>query len=224
MKKYIIILFLFVSIAPSYGQSDQICRDLANQSLFFRTHKDSIPNLYEINGGVAVVGNDSINLKQAIGLSFEKSRFYEGKLKTYLLYTGKPNGFYTVLEFCYDRLFCIGFYSDRSYYLSNFKLEIERHFGRKGERSHRITTDSTVTFSDRRVTYGERYSDYYIYGIDKSVKYSYSEDLIKGTGDFLLIDKKVDELIPSWCGTCNNRNTWEKLKTYLDKESRSNNH
>jgi hypothetical protein len=196
-------------------------RNLTNYPLEFLTHKDSIPNLYEVKNGIVVVGKDTINLKDSVGLYFETSEFYPDRIKTYLLYPGNyRKGLYTTLDFCYDRLFQINMYSNKSYFLSNFKLELQRHFKNKGEAHYRYTKDSTVNYGRNTVFYGNRYSDYILYGSNKTMTYQYREDLIKGYGYLILADKKVTDLIPTWCANCNGGRTWEKLKEYIDKNLR----
>jgi|GEM_PF-4347180 len=222
MTRYLtfIILFLFTSLT-SFGQNIWMTRNLTNSPLQFLTHKDSIPNLYEVKNGIVIVDKDTINLKDSIGLYFETSEFYRDKIKTYLLYTGNyRKGLYTTLDFCYDKLFQINMYSNKSYFLSNFKLELQRHFKNKGEANYTITRDSTVNYGHTIVSYGERYSDYNLYGSNKIMTYQYKEDLIKGCGYLVLADRKVTDLIPSWCGNCNRGRTWKKLKAYIDKNIR----
>ncbi|MFN6945475.1 MAG: hypothetical protein ACK4ND_11045 [Cytophagaceae bacterium] len=221
MVKHLVYIFLFFSITLScFGQDAWMTRNLTNSSLTFLTHKDSISNLYEIKNGLAVIIKDTINLKDSVDLYFELSEFYRDKVKTYLLYTGDyQKGLYTTLDFCYDRLIQINMYSNTSYFLSNFKLELQRNFKNKGKGYYTVSKDSTVNYGNTIVSYGERYSDYNRYGSNKRVAYQYQEDLIKETGYLVLADKKVNTLIPSWCGSCNGKKTWKKLKAYLDKNA-----
>lgn len=222
MKLKIIFFVLFKTYSIiALGQADWITRNLTGQELTFLTHKDSISNLYKINNGIVIIGNDTINLINSVTLYFEFSEFYQDKIKTYLLYNENnyKKGLYTTLDFYKDRLIEINMFTTNPYYLSNFKIEINRHFKKNQNRYGTLTNDSIVRYENMIVTYGQKYSDLNYYGTNKNLEFEYYEDLIKGNGHFFLADKKVSKLIPMWCATCNQRKTWEKLNKYIDKKS-----
>lgn len=207
--------------STSFAQNEWMTRDLTNYPFAFLTHRDSIPALYEVKNGIVVIEKDTINLKDSILLYFETREFYGDKIKTYLFYPSNyPKGLYTTLNFCFDRLIQINMYTNKSYYLTNFKIELNRNFKGVSDGGGSATTDSIVNYGDRIVSYGQRYTDYTLYGSNKFVSYQFREDVVKGVGYLILYDKKVSDLMPSWCGTCNGRRTWEKLRKYMEKNVR----
>jgi hypothetical protein len=64
-------------------------RDLINIELPFMTHKDSIHDLYEIKDGIAIIGKDTLHLRDSIGSVVDFHSFYDGKIKTYVLWQKK---------------------------------------------------------------------------------------------------------------------------------------
>ena len=221
MKATKIITVILVLVTSNlYGQSIWVTRNLTNYPLALLTHKDSLRNLHEIRQGIAVIGQDTINLNDSILIYFEKSDFYRDRIKTYLLYD--PNlqrGLFITLDFYKDRLIEINMFTNRYYYLINFKMEVQRHF-KKGDFGYNVTSDSTVNYGQTIVTYGERFSVYHASGSNKKMTYELRQDLIKGIGYLILADKNITKLIPSWCGICNNKKTWDKLDKYMMKNVR----
>jgi len=223
MKIYTIILFLLLlTMLTVKGQNVWMTRNLTNVPLDFLTHKDSIQNLLPVYNGMVFLGSDSINLKDSINDYFEVSEFYHDKISTYLLKSPHiQNGLYVTLDFVNDILFQVNLFTDESYYLSNFKLEVNRHFKhKKQDGGYTQSSDSTVNRGHVIITYGSRYSEHSSYGGNKNVEYQYYEHLEKGYGHLILIDKKILKYIPSWCGTGNGNRSWGKLQRYLAKKAK----
>lgn len=221
MTKYIIsFAILIYSNTYIYGQIKNITNNITNSTLPFLMHKDSIQNLYEINHGIVVINKDTINLKDSIYLYFETSEFNKSNIKTYLIHSENiKNGLYTTLDFYNNRLFQINMFSNKSYYLNNIKLEIDRCFKNNNTTFFKYTADSAGISRGRMIEYGRRYSEQTSFGSTKRIKFHYKEDLIKGVGFLILEDKKTSKLMPASFENQNNDEKWLKLNKYIMKNA-----
>lgn len=220
----LLYVMFFLSFQDSYGQSLWITRNLANTPFEFLIHKDSIPDLHKIVEGKVCIKKDTINLMDRFKDYSNYSTsgiedLYSGHIETYMyglsLY---KKGLLVSLDFVNNRLFQISLYTDNPYYLSNFKLELKRHFGDKGKDSYRYTTDSTVHKAGMIVSYGKRYSEYRIDGHTRKIIFGYYENLQEGHGRLVLADLSVKRRMPFWCSRSGKRKQgWSRIENYLER-------
>ncbi len=218
MKPLSILIILLTYCNSLQAQHIWITRNLLNMPLEFRMHKDSIPNIYQIVDGAVYIDGEMHYLRDSLEGIPPHQVYPEDPFSTYLLIS--PNlstDVYAILHFVYDKLFEVNIYSNDSYYLTNFYLELKRNFKSKGDIYYTISSDSTVRHSDHITTYGSRYSDFNWSVSSSRAFYHLYHDLINEQGYLSMTDRKIYRRLPATCGFDRSNNSWEKLEAYLIK-------
>jgi len=179
-------------------------------------HKDSIQDLHEYQQGLYIVQGDTIDIWEFMN---EKDIYAgnEEPFKTYLLYRPAmmEKGMLATLTFCKDRLVQINMYTNKTYYVSNFKIQMNWHCKHSTSGSLSMEKDSTFNKSD----YGTRAFKHSESGHGNKMVYDYYENLVIGNGYLMIADKTFNKKTPSFCLNCNDSRTWPKLYRYVEKQS-----
>ena len=63
MKRFFILLILFLWRVSLFAQTDWFFRDIANNELKFLTPLETFKNIFPIDNGITVVNGDTIDFK-----------------------------------------------------------------------------------------------------------------------------------------------------------------